>query len=359
MRAVNHLLLGSVKRTYPRRRAAADMQLRWNMGRPAAAVALALMILSSASCALDVQASSVTGSFERTLSVDGHVDLDIATGSGWIHVNPGTDRQVKVVARIEARDHLVLWDGLTAAERVKRLEANPPVEQNGGSIRIGDVGDPDLRRNVRISYELIVPVDTRLRARTGSGDQTIDAIRGPVEARAGSGTIRIGRIDERAIVSTGSGDIELRGAAGLEARAGSGSIRAHELTGAVSARTGSGRVTINRTGPGPIEVGTGSGTITVTGADGELRARTGSGDITVEGRPSQDWHVRAGSGDVSLRVPQEAAFELDARTGSGGIDSVHPVETYGALSRRQLRGRVRGGGPRLDVTTASGSIQVR
>ena len=38
--------------------------------------------------------------------------------------------------------------------RVRRIEANPPIEQNGNSIRIGQMRDDDLYRNVSISYEV-------------------------------------------------------------------------------------------------------------------------------------------------------------------------------------------------------------
>jgi len=69
--------------------------------------------------------------------------------------------------------------------------------------------------------------------------------------------------------------------------------------------------------------------------------------------------VRAASGDVVVDVGADAGFDLDAHTGSGRINSAHPVTMTGHVSRRQLSGRVRGGGPRLEISTASGAIRIR
>jgi len=96
------------------------------------------------------------GSFERTLSVTGEVDLNVTTGSGSITVRPGESGRVYVKAQIRAR-------GGDAEEKVRRLEASPPIEQNGNVIRIGRIEDRELRRNVSISYELVVPATTRLK----------------------------------------------------------------------------------------------------------------------------------------------------------------------------------------------------
>ncbi len=333
--------------------------LKYRTSRGAALVAILGLSMVAASCTLDAETGAATGSFERTLNVDGPVDLDVVTGSGSIRVSAGSEREVRIVARIRASDSLLFPASFTPSERVRGLESNPPIEQRGNVISVGEAGDPDLRRHVSISYDVVVPARTRLRTRSGSGDQTIDAIHGPVDVRAGSGSLKVGAIDELAKVSTGSGTIEVSGASGLEARTGSGSVRAQGLTGSVEVRTGSGQVRLDRTGPGASDVVTGSGGISVTGADGPVRARAGSGGIRVEGRPQESWELKAGSGDIELRLDPAAAFDLDVRTGSGTIETDHPVDTSEAITRRRLQGRVRGGGPRLDVTTGSGSVSIK
>lgn len=329
--------------------------------RTVSALALVtIAALGAAACSIDIvdaQVVNATGTFDRQLQVTGPVDLDVRSGSGSITIQRGPASEVRVIGRIRANRGF--WGASNAEERVKAIVASPPVAQNGNAIRIGEFTDPEAGRNVSISYEITVPAETSVRARTGSGSHSIDSIRGPVEAHTGSGSIRVGQIDGAVSVVSGSGSIEVMGAgAGLKAQTGSGSVRAQGLTGAVEARSGSGQINVAFAGAGEGDLSTGSGRIEVLGATGRLRAHAGSGSIRIEGNPSGPWNVDSGSGSITLRLPQNAAFELNARTGSGSIDTNHPIELRGSVSRRQLEGRVRGGGPRLDVSASSGSIRL-
>lgn len=297
------------------------------------------------------------GSFERTLSVTGPVDLEVTTGSGSIDVRAGEAGSVRVKGTIRARRGWL--GGREAQEKVRYLEVNPPIEQNGNRIRIGHIADPEFRRNVSISYELIVPVETRLRADTGSGNQTIEGIRGPVYADTGSGNLRISQIGSEVEADTGSGDIELSDIKGdLRADTGSGSIRGTGIGGGITADTGSGDVRLEQTAPGDVQVDTGSGSVQLRGVRGALQVDTGSGDISVEGEPTGAWKLDASSGSITLHVPAQAAFDLHAQTGSGSIYSDLPITVQGAIGRRELHGQVRGGGVRIEAATGSGDIRI-
>ena len=185
-------------------------------------------------------ASAAQGSFDRNLQVSGPVDLEVSTGSGAIHVRAGTSGTVEVHGAIKANNHL---GGLSAEEKVRQLEAHPPIEQDGNTIRIGHISEPNLRQNVSISYELVVPAETRLRAETGSGDQSVEGIQGPLKASTGSGGLRLTRIGSEVHAETGSGDIQIDSVQGsVTASTGSGSIRASGVAGDFSGETGSGDV---------------------------------------------------------------------------------------------------------------------
>jgi hypothetical protein len=283
---------------------------------------LALAAALSSACSVDLEADVVnaTGRFDRQMTVDGPVELDVRTGSGSINVRRGGSGQVRVVGEIRANRGF--WNSSSAEERVRRIEANPPITQSGNSIRIGDFDDRDMPRNVSISYEIIVPQETSVRSRTGSGSQRIDSVTGRVDTETGSGSIRVGEVTGPVIASTGSGSIAVLGAGG-----------------GLSAKTG-------------------SGSIDASGIRGSVRANTGSGGVSIEGTPTSDWTVRTGSGSIGLRLPPDAGFEIDVRTGSGSINTNHPIELRGTLSRRHLQGRVRGGGPRIDASAGSGSIRL-
>jgi hypothetical protein len=308
-------------------------------------------------CELDAQTSGAEGSFDRTLPVTGAVDLSVKTGSGHIQIRTGADGTVHVVGHIRAFGSV--WNTLSATEQVTQLETNPPIEQHDNTVQIGDIQNFRLQQNVSLSYDLVVPANTRARLASGSGDQVVETIRGPVEAHTGSGSIHTGHITEYVSVSTGSGQIELGGAdGGVDVTVGSGSIQANAVAGSVKARAGSGTVRIAQIAPGDVDASTGSGSITLTGAQGSVRLRTGSGALMVEGQPAHDWTLSTGSGRVILHVPRDAAFDVDARSGSGSIETTHPVELLGTISKHRIQGHVHGGGPRLAVSTGSGVIGI-
>ena len=317
--------------------------------------ALALM-LSGASA----QAEKATGQFERTLAVTGPVDLKIDNGSGHLIIRPGAGDRVRVVGRIEARDDSWRNNGkLTPEEKVRRIEANPPIEQSGNTIRIGRIEDEDLRRNVNINYELEVPKETALQAHTGSGHQEITGIGGPVRSSSGSGHLEISDIGGTVNAETGSGHIELLRIKGqVNAKTGSGHVTANDVPGPFTASTGSGSVNVELSVPGAVEINTGSGSVDVTGARGSVKITTGSGSIHVDGEPTEGWRLNTGSGSIGLRLPSNAAFEVAARAHSGTVRTSHPVTVIGAIKRTELRGTVRGGGPTLQMETGSGSIDI-
>ncbi len=330
------------------------MKLR--LWRPIAFLALVTLPTTTA---ISAHASTTEGSFDRTLKITGPVDLDVTTGSGHIDVRTGDAASLRVHGTIRASTG---WHVSTqeAEEKVRRLEANPPIEQNGNVIRIGRIEDRQLSRNVSISYELVVPVETRLHSQTGSGNQTIEGVRGPVNAGTGSGSLRISNIGDELRASTGSGDIRLDSVKGsVHASTGSGSIRAIGIAGGFVASTGSGDVKLEQTTDGDGKVETGSGSVELTGVRGSLRVRTGSGDITAAGEPKSEWNLHTGSGGVTVHLPPQAAFDLDAETSSGHISTEHPITIQGTVGRRgELRGKVRGGGFRLEVRTGSGNIRI-
>ena len=320
----------------------------------AASVAVVCLALS-----VPAAAQGPEGAFERTLKVTGSADVDVQSGSGSIRVEPGAAGSVRVAARIKAGSSWLA--GGDVEKRIRQIEQNPPIEQQGNVIRIGRFADDDLTRNISISYEITVPAATKLAARTGSGSIAVGAIAGPAEIKSGSGSVTVGRVGGNVVASTGSGSIKVEGAASLEASTGSGSISAASVAGPTKATSGSGSIAIAQSGKGDVNVSAASGGITLTGVDGAVRVNSSSGSITIDGRPSGPWTLHASSGGITMTMPPDAAFDLDARTNSGSIDSVHPVtmEVTGKIDKRRIAGKVRGGGPLVEVSCSSGSIRIR
>jgi DUF4097 and DUF4098 domain-containing protein YvlB len=305
-------------------------------------------------------AQNIQGSFERTLTVGQRPDVEIEAGSGGIEVRQGSAGRIEVRGRIRASDWSWRRGRYSAEERVKQLEANPPVTQSGDIVRIGRIADDDLRSGVSISYEVILPAATFLRARTGSGSQRIEGVEGSVEATTGSGGIVLRHAGGRVRASTGSGSVTADAIGGdFEASTGSGSITGTNIAGAMKAHTSSGSIELVQRGGGDVDATSSSGSLKLRGVKGGVRASTSSGGLNIEGQMAREWRLSSSSGHVTIDVPADQGLELDANSNSGNIDVDFPVAVSGTIGKHTLRGSVRGGGPLLHVRTSSGGISIQ
>jgi hypothetical protein len=301
-------------------------------------------------------AASAEGSFQRTLTVTGPANVDLSTGSGSVQVRTGGSGRVEISAHIKVTN----WFGGDGERKVQEIEKNPPIQQSGNDIRIGHSDDSELFHNVSISYELVVPAETHLRSHTGSGSQTIEGLQREIEIETGSGGLKISDIGNTVRAETGSGDVEIKGVKGnVRTRTGSGSIHANDIGGGFEGHTGSGHITLDQTAPGSVRVETGSGGMELRGVKGSLEATAGSGRITAEGDPTGSWTVHSGSGGIHLKLASAAGFDLDAHTSSGSISVSQPVTVQGTMGKRELRGKVNGGGVPIEVETGSGDIEIQ
>lgn len=282
--------------------------------------------------------ASVVGTFDRSFQVNGPVDLEVLTRSGDITIRNGAAGTVSIHGKIHQGNSW--FEGDRKAD-VEALKSNPPLRQNGNNIRVDYVN----LRNISIDYEITVPENTAVRTHSGSGDQTVEGIKGTIDLESGSGDMRLDRL---------TGDLRFQ--------TGSGNVRARQVSGPARVKAGSGDIEIQEVGAGDLDIRTGSGNITVNGISGGFRAEAGSGDIHGQGAPSNLWSIRTGSGNVDLRVPSEAAFDVDISTNSGSVVVDHPVTTtvQGRVqeSRKSVVGKVRGGGPTISVHTGSGDIRL-
>ncbi len=271
--------------------------------------ALAVAILAIAA----VPALANEATFERNLTVNGHVELTVATGSGHIHITHGSGDRVHIFGRVKSN-----WGG--NEQKVTEIANNPPVEQTGNIIRIGQ--RHESYHNISIDYEIEAPANSYLEANSGSGDIKDDGV------------------GENAKLGTGSGTINATG-----------------LQGGFVANTGSGNIYAEQVSPGDVKAQTGSGNVELKNLKGSLHAGTGSGNIKVTGTPTSDWKLETGSGSVEFWAGS-AAFTLDASTGSGSVHTDQEMAVQGSFDKHHIVGKVRGGGPTVRIETGSGDVRV-
>jgi len=275
------------------------------------------MFLRALLTAVLVTGAAHAADVERTLAVPADADLYVSTASGHVHIYPGSDSQIHIKAHVYAS-----WNaGGDIDARIAQIERNPPIEQSGNAVHIGEVSPEDrhLFNNIQIDYEISAPKTVALNLRTGSGDIEVD---------------NIGRF--------------------LKAQTGSGTVRAHGVAGPSELQTGSGDIELEESAAGEVKASTGSGSIRIHGLNGALTARTGSGDIEADGSVTASSRLQSGSGTIRVHLGNGAHYNADASTGSGTIR----VAGNTSSEHHHFSEAINGGGPTIEAHTGSGDIEI-
>ncbi|MUL42372.1 DUF4097 family beta strand repeat protein [Streptomonospora sp. PA3] len=182
-------------------------------------------------------------------------------------------------------------------------------------------------------------------------------------------------------IETASGDVELSEISGaVEVEAASGSIEGQDLRGDVRAATTTGEITLNGV-EGDLDLESNTGSISAEGSGGRVTAETTTGEIDFEEFAADRFDIETTTGSVGL----EAAFstaEIETTTGEVGVQA---LETFRKLDVETTTGEVdlevppgsyrlsgesatgerhvavdtsAGAGPRIAVTTTTGSVEV-
>jgi Toastrack DUF4097 len=262
--------------------------------------------------------SAYEGGFDCALPVGGPVALDARTVTGVIRIIGGAPGCVRVRGILRSK-RSIFWTG-DVMERIRQLEASPPIEQRGDSIRVGYAEDHWMMRGILLLFEITVPPDTAVRTRAESGDIHVEGVRGSFDCQADAGQVEILACQGRARVKVDAGGIHVRNLNGsVQAEADSGEIEALEIAGAIDVRTDSGSIRLSQTVPAPV------------------RAEADSGSIRLRLAPDAGYNVRAKTDSGDIRMPQVAALEV---------------------SSNRVMGQIRGGGPMIELAVDSGSIEI-
>lgn len=263
---------------------------------------------------------------------------------------------------IEETHHGFGWTRATA--RRKAEEFQPQVSQSGDTIELTEPGWNSglFSRDPYSDYRVTMPANVEVRVKTGKGNIEGSALAGPLELRSGSGNVRLSEIDGKLTINVGSGSVTVAESSlsEVQIKSGSGDIQIDGVQGPLSASTGSGSISVANVRDTLLTLTTGSGDIKVSDAeDATLALKTGSGSINFAGSlgDSGAHSAMTASGNLSLTLPDDASFQLEAQTSFGGIDLPRDWNVSGQDKSRS--GKVGRGGPTLQLNTSSGDIQIK
>jgi hypothetical protein len=217
--------------------------------------------------------------------------------------------------------------------------------------------------SVSVNFNLTIPSGATADINSVSGDLTLANIGGAAKAETVSGNVTLEKIAGTLKGKTTSGSVIVMGAGkGAYCKSVSGNVKVTDVNGDAELKTVS----------GTIKAGSVKGSISAENISGDvklidvtdakaIKAKTLSGNVDYVGVIYSDgsYYFKSHSGDVILTIPSDAAFDLEATTFSGSIQTDFEITLTGKISKKQLKGSVNGGGATLEAKTFSGNIHLK
>lgn len=297
--------------------------------------------------------------FEKTVALakDGRVYLKNISG----------DIDVKTWDRGEVKIDALKVSKHTSLDKAKEYAALVKIEvtEEGDTLSIVTEYPRNGPRNmsVSVSFNLTIPSMATADINSVSGDLTLENIGGAAKAETVSGDVTLEKVAGTLKGKTVSGDVKATGAAkGAYCKSVSGDVTVDDVIGDAELSTVSGTVRAGSV-KGSITAESTSGDVELIGVTDAkaIKAKTLSGDVDYAGVIYTDgaYEFKSHSGDVILTIPSGAAFDLEAKTFSGSIETDFEITLTGKISKKELKGTVNGGGATLEVKTFSGDVQIK
>lgn len=275
-------------------------------------------------------------------------NLDLKTAAGEI---TSTDIEGNVKARTAGgslKFHAVKGnvDGMTSAGSIELGSATGPVtvRTSGGSISLGKV-DSETSAETSAGSISVQRAGAKLAATTHGGSLDLGELLGPAKVETSAGSIKIGNAKTELTAITHGGRIE-----------------AGELDGPSSLSTSAGEIVI-KASHANVDAKTSGGGIEIGGAEDTVTAHTSAGSIRARftAQPHDDCQLTTSGGGIELTLAASLAFDIDAYTGGGQINTQIPVETtvVGPQNHSSLKGKINGGGKALVLKTSAGNIELK
>jgi DUF4097 and DUF4098 domain-containing protein YvlB len=283
--------------------------------------------------------------FEKTVSLTKGGKVNISNISGDIRVAVWNQDQVRIEALKVSR--------ASSLEKAKDNAAKVKIDvtEEGTVLRI-ETKYPRSDKfwggesvEVSVDYSIQLPEWAALKANNISGDISAESIGGTADLSAISGNVELRKAGRGAECSTISGDLEVT-----------------EVTGDVFLKSVSGNVTARRV-RGSVQAETVSGNLELDDVSeaSRVEVKALSGEVVYRGRinPQGTYRLKSHSGNVEMWLPGDSAFDFEAETFSGAIETDFEVKVIGKVSHREMSGVVNGGGATVKLSSFSGDVRLK
>ncbi len=290
----------------------------------AVAAAALLLVPTLAACAADgpfVVKETTTQTLEQPVPpAAGDLKIRVEMFNGPIEVRAGAAGTIHAVVETTGAGGSKAEARADAARILVTLDVNP---DGTALLRATYQPNPGSPNNRSASAIVDVPAGAALDLKTSNGPVTTAGITGAIAVETSNGAVTLAGSPAGATVRTSNALVEVEGS-------------------------------------GTLDLETSNARISVRGTGATLRAATSNGDISFEGTFSTaDQDLETSNNAITVRLPGDAAFALDAQTSNGRVVlDGFSIRTTGAASGASLQGTVGSGGPSVTLRTTNAAIVI-
>lgn len=262
-----------------------------------------------------------------------------------------------------------------------KLTGNIEAGTSGGDISIDDVdGTVELATSGGDISARMVSGDAEIA--TSGGDIEVDEVKGTLDVATSGGDIEVGNVGEDLDAKTAGGDIIIGDVGGkIDAATAGGDVEVGRVVGSADVRTAGGDIEVE-SATGEISARTAGGDIRLANIEGSVDVETAGGDIEVDLKPTgkRGSLLETKGGDIVLYIPANAKVTIEAEIrihqgwghdhdddddGRGYEDEYDIMSDFKEESKdkdkRGIRAKyvLNGGGPRIELETMHGDIEIR
>jgi putative adhesin/cell wall-active antibiotic response 4TMS protein YvqF len=309
----------------------------------------------------DHGAVNVTVSDDNQIRVLAHKRINADNQQEADKFNPGTkpqinisDNAVTVNANTQgAGDHSVTTDLDVSMPRkapvvVTSRRGDVSVLGRDGDVEIssqrGDVSTTDINGKVNLNLARgtarVSNVSSDVTVQGRADDVSLEDVKGSARLSGEFDTIKLSKIANAVSFKSARTDMEFSKLSG-DLDMDSGDMRASDLMG-------------------PFRLLTRSKDVRLTGVNGDVRMENENGAIEIRMNKLGNMQVSNRNSDIQIYLPDKAAFQVDAHSRGGEIESdFDALKVDNGDNQATASGAVGGGGPHLVINNEHGGIELR
>lgn len=296
--------------------------------------------------------------FEKSVSIAKDGKVFVKNVSGDITVGTWNKGEVKI-------DALKISKADTASKAKENAgKVTIEVTEDDTGLRIETKYPKGVKKlNVSVTFNLMIPAQASPEVNTVSGDLALTKIGGAAKAITVSGEVTIEDVLGALKAKSVSGDVVVTNAGkGVKCDSVSGNVEARNVKGDAYLKSVSGNIIAEKI-QGAIDADTVSGGVKMVDVSNAktIKAKALSGTVKYSGEiyPDGTYSFQSHSGNVNVTIPAGSAFDLEAQTFSGSVDTDFEITISGKIGRKSLKGSINGGGADVTLKTFSGNISLK